>query len=86
MKNNKKPLLLIGLGSVNLIHGLLHLLQFIQSILLVSASVQSKESESIFSTILHSPIFSLVWAVIGLVTLYIGIKDFKHHKDCHDEH
>jgi hypothetical protein len=21
-------------------------------------------------------------AIIGLVTLYIGIKDFKHHKNC----
>jgi hypothetical protein len=32
--------------------------------------------------VLHSPILSIVWAVIGLITLYIGIKDFMHHKKC----
>ncbi|NBX78094.1 hypothetical protein EBQ93_01895 [bacterium] len=68
--------LLIGLGSVNLLHGILHIIQFIQSILLLSAH------ESSLERFLHNPILSFLWAIIGLVTLYIGIKDFRHHKNC----
>lgn len=78
--SRKTSAILIGLGSINLIHGILHILQFIQSILLVSGSF----GESRLEKILHNPIFSLVWAVVGLFTLYIGIKDFKHHKQHHD--
>ena len=33
----KKYWILIGLGSVNLLHGILHILQFIQSILLIGS-------------------------------------------------
>jgi hypothetical protein len=78
----KKSTILIGLGSLNLIHGILHILQFIQSILLVNSSLE-KEHHTGLDVVLHSPILSIVWAVIGLITLYIGIKDFRHHKKCH---
>jgi hypothetical protein len=77
MNTKNKSLILISLGSINLIHAILHILQFIQSFLLVSNSMLPEDS------ILHSPVFGMVWGVIGLVTLYIGIKDFRHHKDCH---
>lgn len=79
-----KSSILIGIGSLNLIHGILHILQFIQSVLLVSTSVSEKHTG--IDALLHSPILSVIWAIIGLVTLYIGIKDFKHHKNhkCHD--
>ncbi len=78
----KRSTILIGLGSLNLIHGILHILQFIQSVLLVSSSL-NEDNHTGLDAFLHSPILSIVWAVIGLVTLYIGIKDFRHHKKCH---
>jgi hypothetical protein len=78
----KRSTILIGLGSLNLIHGILHILQFIQSILLVSSSLEEHHHTGL-DAVLHSPILSIVWAVIGLITLYIGIKDFRHHKKCH---
>ena len=78
MNTKNKSLILISLGSINLIHAIVHLLQFIQSILLVSQSIIPEDS------FLHSPIIGVIWGVIGLVTLYIGIKDFRHHKDCHN--
>jgi hypothetical protein len=74
----KKYWLLITLGSVNLLHGILHLFQFVQSVLLIGSEHNEK-----LEHFLHNPILSFVWAIIGLVTLFIGIKDFKHHKDCH---
>jgi hypothetical protein len=77
----KKSTILIGLGSLNLIHGILHILQFVQSILLVSSSLEKDNNGLDF--VLHSPILSIVWVVIGLITLYIGIKDFRHHNKCH---
>lgn len=77
MNTKKKSVLLISIGSINIIHALLHLLQFLQSLLLASNSLIPEDS------ILHNPIFGLIWGIIGLITLYIGIKDFNHHKSCH---
>ncbi len=79
----KKSSILIGLGSLNLIHGILHIIQFIQSLLLVNSSIS--EEHTGLDAILHSPILSIIWAIIGLITLYIGIKDFRHHKNCHKD-
>ena len=79
MNTKNNSLILISLGSINLIHAILHLLQFIQSILLVSNSILPEDS------FLHSPILGVIWGIIGLATLYIGIKDFRHHKDCHEK-
>ena len=77
----KRSTILIGLGSLNFIHGILHILQFIQSVLLVSSSLK-EDNHTGLDAVLHSPILSIVWSVIGLITLYIGIKDFRHHKKC----
>lgn len=73
----KKYWILIGLGSVNLLHGILHIVQFVQSVLLIG----SGHNETLES-FLHSPILSFVWAIVGLITIIIGIKDFRHHKNC----
>lgn len=70
---NKKSWLLIGLGSINILHAGLHLVQFIQSVMLVT-----KQSD-------ENPLWSLLWASVGLLTLYVGVKDFKHHNHCHDD-
>ena len=75
MKN--KSVIFIGLGLANVIHAILHFIQFIQSILWISSSHNEKIEE-----ILHSPIFSLIWLVVGIISLWIGIKDFRHHKKC----
>lgn len=77
----KRPWILIGLGSLNLVHGALHLLQFIQSLLLVSSSFDGERHWGL-DAFLHSPFLSVVWALVGLFTLYIGIKDFRHHRRC----
>lgn len=73
---NRKSLLLIGLGSINILHAGLHIVQFVQSLMLVSKSAHSDTD---------NPWWSLLWAVVGLLTLYVGIKDFRHHNHCHDE-
>jgi hypothetical protein len=38
--------------------------------------------EGLVESILHNPVFAFVWGIIGLLTLWIGIKDFKHHNKC----
>jgi hypothetical protein len=72
-----KKYLLIGLGSLNFLHGSLHIAQFLQSALLISLKEHSE-----LNHLLHNPILSLFWAIIGIFTLYVGIRDFKHHKGC----
>lgn len=73
---NKRSILLIGLGSMNFLHGVMHLLQFVQSIILVSKSAQPGDD---------NPIWALIWAIVGIITLIVGIKDFIHHKNCGDD-
>jgi uncharacterized membrane protein len=87
MKKIKKSLLFIGLGAINLLHAGLHIIQFIQSVFLVSMSVDHHHHhhhhhKSFLETLLHNPIFALIWGIIGILTLVIGIKDFKHHNKC----
>jgi uncharacterized membrane protein len=88
MQKIKRSLLFIGLGTINLLHAGLHIIQFIQSLFLVSMSVEHHHhhhDESFLETLLHNPIFALIWGIIGILTLIIGIKDFKHHNKCkHD--
>lgn len=67
---------LIGLGGMNVIHAALHLIQFVQSVLLVSGGLDIEH-------ILHNPIITGFWGLVGIVSLIIGIKDFRHHKNCH---
>jgi hypothetical protein len=49
----KRSTILIGLGSLNLIHGILHILQFIQSVLLVSSSLK-EDNHTGLDAVLHS--------------------------------
>lgn len=73
----RKYWILIGAGGLNLLHGLLHIFQFIQSLFLIGQS-----HNEYLDGLLHNPLLSLVWAIVGLSTLIIGIRDFKHHKKC----
>ena len=45
----KRSTILIGLGSLNLIHGILHILQFIQSVLLVSSSLKEDNHTGLYA-------------------------------------
>jgi hypothetical protein len=87
MKENiKKSIVLIGLGLINLLHGGLHIIQFIQSMILVKAASFGPKIEhtdtNLIDSMLHSPYFAVLWAIVGVFTLWIGIKDFIHHKNC----
>jgi len=64
----------IGLGLLNFIHGMFHIVQFIQSVILISETHET-----------HSVWFSILWAGIGLLSLIIGVKDYLHHKKCEDK-
>jgi len=79
----KKSLILISVGVLNFLHGMFHIIQFIQSMLLVAYSVEGEHThESWIDKIMHSPVFAIIWAFIGILTLIIGIKDFIHHRKC----
>jgi hypothetical protein len=85
----RKYITIISLGVVNILHASLHILQAVQSFLLVNSTPRHFGEKymmgveaPIWSQILHSPYFSVVWAVIGIFTLYIGVKDFIHHRKC----
>ena len=82
----KKSLILISVGVLNFLHGMFHIIQFIQSMLLVAYSVEHEHvNESWIDKIMHSPVFAIIWAFIGIITLVIGIKDYRHHKKCNHE-
>lgn len=69
----------IFIGVLNVIHALSHLLQFIQSMLLISVSTH-KHHDTWIETMLHNPYTNILWLVIGITSLYLGIKDYRHHK------
>lgn len=79
----RKSFTLISIGILNLLHASSHIVQFIQSALLVTTSVaHNHENEGVLEHILHNPILNIIWGLIGIFTLYIGIKDFRHHNKC----
>jgi hypothetical protein len=84
--NNKirKSVVLIGLGAINLLHASMHIIQFIQSVLLVKSSIDhhTHQHDGFLDDMLHNPYLAFIWAIVGLFTLWIGIKDFYHHKKC----
>ena len=85
MKINQS-IVLIGMGIVNLLHASLHLFQFLQSALLFANSFSHSNEHSKIDEFMHNPFMTLVWGVIGILTLYIGIKDYRHHNKCNDKH
>lgn len=74
LKTMLKPYFLVSLGIVNLLHGGLHLYQFVMSMLWVSTL-------SHIETV-GSMIGSLVIGLFGVISLWIGISDYIHHKNC----
>lgn len=85
--NMKKSLILISLGLLNFLHGIFHIIQFIQSMMLVAYTTESHhETDTILEKIIHHPALAILWAIIGFLTLAIGIKDFLHHRKCKHKH
>lgn len=78
----KKIIALISVGIFNTLHASIHIIQFIQSMLLLSTNIEKHENESIIESILHNPILNIIWAIVGIFTLYLGIKDYLHHRKC----
>ncbi len=76
----KKTLIIILIGFLNTMHGILHIIQFVQSMMLLRYS--TGESHSFVDEIMHNPIFSIIMGLVGAITLIIGIKDYMHHKKC----
>jgi hypothetical protein len=78
----KKYFVLILLGLMNILHAGLHLIQAFQSFLLIKSSINHEHhhNETWIDSVLHNPIFALFWGIIGIFTLWIGIKDFIYHK------
>ena len=66
----KSYLVAIGLGTLNLVHGGFHLLQFVQSMILLTDSDD------------HSIWWSLLFSIVGVGSLAIGVKDYLHHRRC----
>jgi hypothetical protein len=83
----KRSFILISVGLLNLLHGMFHIIQFVQSMLLVAYSLEDdgRHSHGLADTIVHHPAFALLWAVVGIVTLIIGVRDYLHHRRCQDE-
>ncbi len=83
----KKSIVLISVGVLNVLHGSFHIVQFIQSMFfVVYASHDHSHGEGFIESVMHNPIFALIMGLIGILTLVIGIKDYRHHKKCATDH
>ena len=70
----KKILLIIAIGALNTMHGLLHIIQFMQSVFLATAEQ--------LDIVMEHPAFAVAMSIVGISSLVIGIKDFMHHRKC----
>lgn len=76
---------LVFLVILNLIHASMHVFQAIQSLFLMSYSINHEPSQpNWIHKVLENPWMSIVWFLILIITIYTGIRDFKHHKHHHD--
>lgn len=82
----KKSIVLISMGVLNVFHGAFHIIQFIQSMFFVAyATKEHNHDEGFIEALMHNPIFALVMGVVGILTLVIGIRDYRHHKKCEND-
>lgn len=73
---------MLFLGIINVIHAMSHVFQVIQSFFLTSYSLNHEENW--VHRLMESPWMSIVWITLAIVTIYLGIRDFKHHKQHKD--
>jgi len=82
----KKHIVLISVGVLNVLHGSFHIIQFIQSIFFVAyATHDHHHDEDFIEQVMHHPVFALIMGLVGILTLVIGIKDYRHHRRCKHE-
>lgn len=74
----KKYRTLIFLGAINILHASLHLFQALQSFFLFSYATNHKENW--VHKLMENPYMAIVWGVLGVLTLYLGWRDYQHHK------
>lgn len=85
----RKYITLIFVGLLNLLHASMHLLQFLQSLILIYSSpkrfgkeIEINNNESLIDKLIHNPYINIIWMIVAIFTLYLGIKDYLHHKRC----
>lgn len=74
---------IILLGVLNLLHGLMHVIQFIQSLFIASNSFNGHKDDW-FHHFMESPIIGFISVFIAGFTIFVGIRDYKHHIKHHD--
>lgn len=73
LKNiNKSSILLILTG----LHSLSHVIQFIQSVLLISHGIL-ENSHHAHDVWFNNPYFNIFWGIVGVASLIIGLKNIK---------
>ena len=70
---------LITVFVINILHAALHIVQFIQSCLLVYHSKHNDKND-IIEHILHHPLVNFVWIVVGIISLYTVVNHIVTHK------
>lgn len=75
----KKISTLVIVGILNIIHGIFHILQLIQSLFMASYSFGNHKEDNWYHEMMESPYMGIIWILIGCITIYLGIRDFKHH-------
>jgi hypothetical protein len=50
------------------------------------ATHEHTKDEGFIEGVMHNPIFALIMGIIGILTLVIGIKDYRHHRKCATDH
>lgn len=75
----KKVSGLVILGVLNVIHGLSHLVQLGQSLCLAFYSLGNHKEDNWYHNMMDSPWMGLIWVIVGCLTIYLGIRDFRHH-------
>ncbi len=76
----KKVTSLVLLGILNIIHGFSHLLQLVQSLFMASYSLGNNKEDNWYHNMMESSWMGFIWLIVGGLTIYLGIRDFKHHK------
>jgi len=50
------------------------------------ATHEHTHDEGFIEGVMHNPVFALIMGIIGILTLVIGIKDYRHHRKCATDH
>jgi hypothetical protein len=82
----KKALTLMSFGVFNLLHASFHIIQFIQSMMIVAYSTHHEpHNDGFIDSLMHNPIVAIIFAIIGISSIVMGVKDYRHHKRCENE-